>query len=129
MQISESWAGDDAFADVRFAMPAESGGYYAYRLRVRATINPTDLQRRPHQRTQTPAEVKAQKERQIWRLVYWWLKAQFEAAEAGLVSLEEAFLPWMELPDGRTVYETAEQTGGLLSVAAGTSPVLLGTGR
>lgn len=43
--------------------------------------------------------------------------------------LEEAFLPWMELPDGRTVFETAEQAGGLAAVAAGTSPVLLGTGR
>jgi hypothetical protein len=136
MQISESWAAEEAFADVRFAMPADAGGYYAYRIRVRVPNDPP-----PERREQrgahrvippTAADVRAHQaklERQIWRLVYWWLKAQFEAAEAGLLALEEAFLPWMELPDGRTVYETAEQSGGLAAVAAGTSPALLGSGR
>jgi hypothetical protein len=35
MQISESWLEEDAVADVRFGMPGEAGGYYAYRIRVR----------------------------------------------------------------------------------------------
>lgn len=124
MQISESWLGDVAVADVRFAMPGEAGGFYAYRLRVRVVVTDADLKRRPHQRTQTVKEVEAQKERQIWRLVFWWLKAQFEAADAGLVSIEEAFLPWMELPDGRTTYEAMEQSGGLAKIASGTVPQL-----
>lgn len=124
MQISESWLGDTAVADVRFAMPAESSGFFAYRIRVQVVVTDADLRRQPHQRTQTPKEVEAQKERQIWRLVYWWLKAQFEAADAGLVSLEEAFLPWMELPDGRTTYEAMVQVGGLAKIASGTVPQL-----
>ena len=124
MQISESWVEDHSIADVRFGMPGEAGGFYAYRIRVRVVVTEADLARRPHQRTQTPKEVEAQKERQIWRLVYWWLKAQFEAADAGLVSLEEAFLPWMELPDGRTTYEAMTESGGLAQIASGTVPQL-----
>jgi hypothetical protein len=129
MQITESWHGEDSYADVRFGMAAESSGFYAYRLRVKVAVLPADLKRQPHQRTQSLGEVRAQKERQIWRLLYWWLKAQFEAAEAGLIALEEAFLPWMELPDGRTFYETAADMGGLAKVASGTLPALLGSGR
>ena len=132
MQISESWLEEDAVADVRFSMPGEAGGFYAYRIRVRVPkldpeahrvrINQTRATRLP-----TAAELstkRAQGERQIWRLVFWWLKAQFEAADAGLVSLEEAFLPWMELPDGRTTYEAMVQTGGLAKIASGTVPML-----
>lgn len=128
MQISESWAGDSAIADVRFGMAGEAGGFYAYRIRVRVVVTDDDLRRRPHQRTQSSKEVEVQKERQIWRLVFWWLKAQFEAADAGLVSLEEAFLPWMELPDGRTAYEAMTESGALAKIATGTVPQLTGGG-
>lgn len=128
LQITESWLGGVTVADVRFAMPAESG-HFAYRIRVNAAITEADLERRPHQRTLTAREAEDQKARQIWRLVYWWLKAQFEAADAGLVSVEEAFLPWMELPSGKTVYETTAETGALARVAAGSQPLLLNAGR
>jgi hypothetical protein len=41
-------------------------------------------------------------ERQVWRVVYWWLKAKVEAIEFGLVEFEQDFLPYMILatPDG-----------------------------
>lgn len=132
MQISESWLDDRAVADVRFGMPGEAGGFYAYRIRVRvpdlALDEIRERARRMKKGQPSPAEAQAQGERQIWRLVYWWLKAQFEAADAGLVSLEEAFLPWMELPDGRTTYEAMREAGGLAQVAAGTLPQI-GPGR
>lgn len=133
MQISESWIDDQAIADVRFGMPGESGGFYAYRIRVR--VPPLVLEqvrawaKARKQRQPTEGEARAQGERQIWRLVYWWLKTQFEAADAGLVSLEEAFLPWMELPDGRTTYEAMVETGGLAKIASGTIPQLGNGGR
>jgi hypothetical protein len=128
MQISESWADDQVVADVRFGMPGDAGGFYAYRIRVR--VPPLVLEqvrawaKARKQRQPTEAEARAQGERQIWRLVYWWLKTQFEAADAGLVSLEEAFLPWMELPDGRTTYEAMAESGGLAKIASGTLPQL-----
>lgn len=135
LQISEYWQEDQAVADVRFGMPAPEGGFYAYRIRVR-TPDPGPLEKvdqyshKPRAATtQELRDHQAGAERQIWRLVYWWLKAQFEAAEAGLVSLEEAFLPWMELPDGRTVFESAVESGGLAKIAAGTLPPRLGSGR
>lgn len=135
MQISESWSGHQAIADVRFGMPGEAGGFYAYRIRVRTPeLDPESNRVRVNQRATrlpTTAELQAkaaQAERQIWRLVYWWLKAQFEAADAGLVSLEEAFLPWMELPDGRTTYEAMVETGGLAKIASGSVPQLTAGG-
>ena len=41
------------------------------------------------------------------RLLLLWLKAAFNAVDAGLVSAEEVFLPFLEGPDGRTVGEMA----------------------
>lgn len=136
MQITESWSGDESFADVRFGMPGDAGGFYAYRIRVKTPVlDPEAFRVRINQTRQTrlptPAEMTAkrsQAERQIWRLVYWWLKTQFEAADAGLVSLEEAFLPWMELPDGRTAYEAMVESGGLAKIASGAIPQL-GSGK
>lgn len=34
-------------------------------------------------------------ERQVWRVVYWWLKPKLEAIEFGLVEFEQDFLPYM----------------------------------
>lgn len=136
MQITESWSGDQSYADVRFAMPGEAGGFYAYRVRVKTPDVPVPVKREQRGAHKvlptTPAQVRehqAKLERQIWRLVYWWLKAQFEAADAGLVSLEEAFLPWMELPDGRTTYEAMVETGGLAKIATGSVPQLTAGNR
>lgn len=133
LSISESWLEDQPVADVRFAIPAEAGGFYGYRIRVRPPVpDPEALRVKANQHTsRLPTErelaaARAQGERQIWRLVFWWLKAQFEAADAGLVALEEALLPWMELPDGQTTYEAMVKTGGLAKIANGTLPQLAG---
>lgn len=45
-------------------------------------------------------------ERQRWRILLLLVKAQLEAVECGLLKFEEAFLPWMVLKSGATVYET-----------------------
>ncbi len=34
-------------------------------------------------------------ERQVWRVVYWWLKAKLEAIEFGLLEFEREMLPFM----------------------------------
>ena len=34
-------------------------------------------------------------ERQVWRVVYWWLKGKFEAIDFGLIEQETEFLPYM----------------------------------
>lgn len=134
LSIAESWLGDHPVAELRFALPID-GGFLGYRIRVAVPAPDTSPRERVVNQhsvksiPRTPAEIReeaARLERQIWRLLFWWLKAQFEAAEAGLVSIEEAMLPWMELPDGCTAYETVQP--GLAQIAAGTAPLMLGKG-
>ena len=43
--------------------------------------------------------------RQRWRALALWIKAVLEAAEAGIVTVDEALQPFIVLPDGRTVGE------------------------
>ena len=43
--------------------------------------------------------------RQRWRALALWIKAVLEAAEAGIVSLEEALQPFTMLPNGQTAGE------------------------
>jgi hypothetical protein len=56
-----------------------------------------------------PANVAGKKfeqaQRQRWRVLLLLVKAQIEAVECGLVKFEEAFLPWIVLKDGSTVYQ------------------------
>lgn len=46
--------------------------------------------------------------RQRWRAAALWIKAVLEAAESGIVTLEEALQPFVVLPNGRTVGEWME---------------------
>ena len=41
--------------------------------------------------------------RQQWRVLLLLLKAQFEAIENNVITAEEAFLPWILMPGGRTI--------------------------
>lgn len=41
--------------------------------------------------------------RRFWRFPVLWIKANLEAVECGVTTLEEAFLAHMVLPDNRTV--------------------------
>jgi hypothetical protein len=44
--------------------------------------------------------------RRRWRCVLLAVKTAFEMSETGIASFDEAFLPWLIGPDGRTVAET-----------------------
>ncbi len=43
--------------------------------------------------------------RQRWRVLGLFVKAQLEVVANGIMSIDEAFLPWVLLPDGRTIGE------------------------
>jgi hypothetical protein len=45
-------------------------------------------------------------ERQVWRVVYFWLKSKLEAIEFGLVEFEQDFLPYMLIQDNAGHEET-----------------------
>jgi len=52
-----------------------------------------------------------QEARSSWRVVLLWCKAQFEMIDAGLLEVTGAFLPYLQLPDNRTVAEAVKQDG------------------
>lgn len=49
--------------------------------------------------------------RRAWRVMLLWVKAQFEAIDGGILEAYGAFLPYLQLPDGRTIQEAAAQDG------------------
>jgi len=61
------------------------------------------------------------------RLLLLWLKAALNAVEAGLVTAETLFLPFLEGRDGQTVAEVAVPR--LAQLSTGSAMKLLGAGR
>jgi hypothetical protein len=51
--------------------------------------------------------------RRLWRVLLIWVKGQLEAIENDLLTPYSAFMSHLQLGDGRTVAEAAQQDGGL----------------
>lgn len=52
-----------------------------------------------------PSLLKAseQEERRVWRVLYWHLKAMFEAADAGVIDIRDVIMPYVVLKDNCTL--------------------------
>jgi hypothetical protein len=46
-----------------------------------------------------------QEERRIWRVLYYHLKSVFEAADTGVMEFRELMLPYIVMPNGKTISE------------------------
>jgi hypothetical protein len=46
-----------------------------------------------------------QEEKRVWRVLFWHLKAMFEAADSGVIAVEDIIMPYIVTPDGRTIAE------------------------
>ena len=66
-------------------------GDQAYHIRIMATMKGSN-----------PRE---SEERRVWRVLYWHLKAMFEAADSGVIAIEDIIMPYIVTPDGRTIAE------------------------
>lgn len=55
-------------------------------------------------------QAQAQRERQVWRGLYWFLKARLEAAEFQLAAFEDIFLADLVMRDDRTVSEAFRES-------------------
>lgn len=44
-----------------------------------------------------------QENRRVWRVLYWHLKAMFEAADAGVIDVRNIIMPYVVLKDGLTL--------------------------
>ncbi len=86
-----------AYATLEFVRHPAKDHYIPYRVTVKPKVN----------YTRNAAAELDRAERQVWRVVYWWLKSKLEAIEFGLVEFEQEMLPYMLLhaSDGRS--ETA----------------------
>lgn len=58
---------------------------------------------------------KEQAVRVAWRILKDWVAAQAAIIETEMVKMEEVFLPYMIAGDGRTLYQTLENKGFLLT--------------
>ena len=79
------------FGVLTFRLPANVDGVFAVIQRSRAI--PAKLRTRD------------QAARVAWRIIFHWLDAQLALIEAGLVKLEQVFLPYAQDDTGTTVYE------------------------
>lgn len=50
-----------------------------------------------------------------WRIAKDWIDAQMAIVETGMVQIEEVFLPYMKLPQGRTLYQAMADKGFYLT--------------
>jgi hypothetical protein len=46
-----------------------------------------------------------QENRRVWRVLYWHLKAMFEAADSGVIDIRDVIMPYVVLADGSTLSE------------------------
>lgn len=44
-------------------------------------------------------------ERRVWRVLFHHLKSMFEAADSGVIAVEDIIMPYVVTPDGRTISE------------------------
>lgn len=49
------------------------------------------------------ATAREQEERRVWRVLYWHLKAMFEAADSGVIDIRDVIMPYVVMRDGRTL--------------------------
>ncbi len=57
-----------------------------------------------------------QAERVAWRILKDWIEAQMALLDIEMVSMQEIFLPYIELPGGQTIYQKLEEKQFLLEV-------------
>lgn len=57
---------------------------------------------------------KEQAERVAWRILKDWVEAQMALLDIEMVQLQEIFLPYIEIPNGQTIYQVLEQQQFLL---------------
>lgn len=75
-----------------------------YHIRVMAQCKDVSKDRNGWKRTDSAhAKAKEQEERRVWRVLYWHLKAMFEAADSGVIDIRDVIMPYVVLRDGRTL--------------------------
>ena len=126
IQWSDDFEGDSV--TLRFVWVHDGTDYLArftLGLPAHADLEIAAIDRRTRRTSQRKLEVlMAARGRREHRLLLFWLKAAMHAVDAGLVTVETLFLPFLEGKDGRTVAEVAVPQ--LAQLARGSAVKLLG---
>jgi hypothetical protein len=69
-----------------------------YHVRIMATCRELDKYKR-----KLSDKERKQEERRVWRVLYWHLKAMFEAADSGVIDIRDVIMPYVVTRDGRTL--------------------------
>jgi hypothetical protein len=103
------------YGDVEYRLPVDVA-------KVRAKLYPErpSVWEDPRQRAKREAKELAQAERTAWRICKAWVEAQIGAIEAGIITMDEVFMPWADVGGGVTLYQAIRGRGRL---------PLLGSGR
>jgi len=72
----------------------------AYHIRIMATCRTV-----PKPGYKFTASGIEQEERRVWRVLYWHIKAMFEAADSGVIDIRDVIMPYVVTRDGRTLSE------------------------
>lgn len=106
-----------AQGDISFRLPANIGKVQAllekqlYDSNYRSYDSVYQAQRKEKLRKQAP--------RVAWRILKDWVDAQVAIIETEMVTLEEVFLPYMQVKDGQTLYQLMQSRGFLLPEGRG----------
>lgn len=78
-----------------------------YRIRVMATCAKVDSMTSQGKRRASGAieEMRQAEIRRVWRVLFWHLKAMFEAADSGVIDIRDVIMPYVVTRDGRTLSE------------------------
>ena len=78
-----------------------------FHIRVMATcVEVSHLNSRGQRRgAQTISDMREQEVRRVWRVLFFHLKAMFDAVDSGLIAISDVILPYIVTPDGRTLSE------------------------
>lgn len=77
-----------------------------YHIRIMAQTKDQTYDGRRHKRTGSQLlEANEQEARRVWRVLFWHLKAMFEAADSGVIDIRDVIMPYVVTRDGRTLSE------------------------
>ena len=96
--------------DIPFRLPANIKKVEAILLNMRAR-KPETWQR---DYGQVMGKIQKQASRVAWRIIKDWVDAQLAIIESDMVTLEQVFLPYMQVKDNQTLYETMVERRFLL---------------
>jgi hypothetical protein len=95
--------------------------------RIRFNLPEPKAALKPYGTWWTDKQVDAE-ERRLWRSLFMAIKSKLDVVESGISSFETEFLPYMELGDGRTFAEAAQDPAFAERLSASSRPSLLALG-